>query len=142
MYIDISWDSYIDNLIGHSKDSAGNAHIDKAAIIGLDGSQWTSQGIEHGININPSEAASIAKCFKNKDFTEFQGNGVKLDGVKYQFLRGEENIALAKKKDHGSVTMQASKSAVVIGHCPEGCQQGNTNKAVSCIAEYLESVNL
>ena len=37
----MSWDSYIDNLLGHA---AGNA--DKACIIGLDGSKWTTDG--HG----------------------------------------------------------------------------------------------
>lgn len=37
----MSWDSYIDNLLGHA---AGNA--DKACIIGSDGSKWTTDG--HG----------------------------------------------------------------------------------------------
>ncbi|MFM6308267.1 MAG: profilin family protein, partial [Dolichospermum sp.] len=50
--------------------------------------------------------------------------------------------ALAKRKGHGAITIQKSKSAVVIGHTAEGCQQGNTNKAVGVIADYLESVGL
>ena len=38
-----AWDSYIDNLIEQSKDESGQAHIDKACIIGLDGGgKWTS----------------------------------------------------------------------------------------------------
>ena len=40
----MSWDGYIDNLVGQSKDASGSAHCDKAAIIGLDGSKWTSDG--------------------------------------------------------------------------------------------------
>ena len=38
--------------------------------------------------------------------------------------------------------MQASKTAIVIAHTPEGCQQGNTNKGVGVIAEYLESLGM
>jgi profilin len=65
------------------------------------------------------------------------------EGVKYQFLRVEdEKIVFGKKKDYGAITLQASKTAIVIGHCQEGCQQGNLNKGVGVIADYLESMNM
>jgi len=39
----MSWDSYIDNLVAQSKDGGGQTHVDKACIIGIDGgAQWTS----------------------------------------------------------------------------------------------------
>ena len=73
----------------------------------------------------------------------FMTSGVKVGGMKYQFLREEDGKTVyAKKKEHGALTMQASKTAIVIAHCPEGCQQGNTNKAVGVIAEYLESLGM
>ncbi len=69
--------------------------------------------------------------------------GVFAEGNKYNFLREEEKkIVYAKKKAMGAITLQASKTAIVIAHCPEGGQQGNTNKAVGVIAEYLESMNM
>ena len=69
--------------------------------------------------------------------------GVHCEGTKYQFLREEEGkIVYGKKKGFGAVTLQASKTAIVIAHCPEGCQQGNCNKAVNVIAEYLESLGM
>ena len=69
--------------------------------------------------------------------------GVHLAGIKYQFLREEDQkVVLAKKKEHGSVTLQSSKTAIVIAHCPEGSQQGSCNKAVSVIADYLEGMNM
>ena len=49
---------------------------------------------------------------------------------------------LGKKKDFGAITLQASKTAIVIGHTTEGCQQGNTNKAVAVIADYLEGLGM
>lgn len=90
-----------------------------------------------------TEGADIAKCFKTKDFGKFMASGVMAEATKYQFLREEEGKTVyAKKKEQGAITMQASKTAIVIGHCPEGGQQGNTNKAVGVIAEYLESLNM
>ena len=70
-------------------------------------------------------------------------SGVHVEGVKYQFLREEDGkVVFAKKKEHGAVTLQASKTAIVIGHTPEGSQQGNVNKGVAVIAEYLESLGM
>ena len=69
--------------------------------------------------------------------------GVYAAGIKFQFLREEDGkLALAKKKGEGAITLQASKTAIVVGHCAEGSQQGNLNKGVSVIAEYLESLNM
>ena len=69
--------------------------------------------------------------------------GVHAEATKYQFLREEDGkLVLGKKKGNGAITLQSSKTAIVIAHCPEGCQQGNTNKGVAVIAEYLESMNM
>lgn len=69
--------------------------------------------------------------------------GVWAEGVKFQFLREEDGkLVIGKKKDFGAVTLQASKTAIVIGHCPEGGQQGNLNKGVAVIADYLESLGM
>ena len=93
--------------------------------------------------MTPQEAAAIARCFKSKDFTAFMSNGVRVDNTKYQFLREEDGkVVNAKKKGEGALTLQCSKTAIVIGHCPEGSQAGNCNKAVGVIADYLESMNM
>ena len=69
--------------------------------------------------------------------------GVHAEGVKYNFLREEDGKSvLAKKKEVGAISLQASKTAIVIAHCPEGSQQGNVNKGVAVIAEYLESLGM
>ena len=69
--------------------------------------------------------------------------GVTAEGVKYNFLREEDGkLVLAKRKENGALSLQASKTAIVIAHCPEGGQQGNTNKGVAVIAEYLESLGM
>lgn len=140
----MSWDSYLDNMCAQSKSSDGTAHIDKCCIIGLDGgAKWTTDGHGNALSITPEECATIARCFKSGDFGPFMANGFTANGVKYQFLRVEDNkLVLGKKKGEGAMTMQASKTAIVIGHTPEGGQQGYTNKGVAVIAEYLESLGM
>ena len=140
----MSWDSYLDNLIAQSKDATGATHIDKCCIIGLDGGgKWTTDAHASAFKIVPTEGASIAKCFKTKDFTAFMTNGIMAEGTTYLFLREEDKkVAYGKKKGSGAITIQASKTALVIAHCPEGGQQGNTNKGVAVIAEYLESLGM
>jgi profilin len=140
----MSWDSYIDNLIAQSQDSTGDPNVDKACIIGLDGgAPWTTNGHPKSFKLSPQEGATIANCFKTNNFTSFQGSGVYCEGVKYQFLRTDtDGMVLAKKKDSGAVSMGASKTAIVIAHTAEGKQQGNANKAVMVIVDYLKSMNM
>ena len=95
------------------------------------------------LQLQGPEGPNIGKCFKSKDFTLFQSSGIKAAGQKYNFLREDDGkIVYGKYKGQGAITLQASKTAVVIGHCPEGGQQGNLNKGVNVIAEYLESLNM
>ena len=90
-----------------------------------------------------TEGANIAKCFKNKDFSALMAGGIYVEGIKYQFLRAEDDkVVFGKKKEQGAITMQASKTAIVIAHTAEGCQQGNSNKGVAVIADYLESLGM
>lgn len=128
------WDQYIDNLIQRS-----NGNIDRASIIGLNGGKWTSKT---EIKLGQDECTKIAQAFTARDFTTFQSNGVMIEGLKYQFLSQQDNkVIFAKKKDAGSVTMQSTKQAIVIGHTPEGKAQGMAAVAVAAIAEYLEGLN-
>ena len=139
----MSWDSYIDNLIAQTRDTNGVAHCDKACIIGMNGSIWTTHGHPNAVKLQGSESLNIARCFKAKDFTSMIGHFVCLEGSQYFFMREEDGkIVYGKEKERGSYTLQASKTAIVIGHCPEGCQHGNLNKGVAVIAEYLESLGM
>ena len=89
------------------------------------------------------EGQNIAKCFKSKDFSAFMAGGIHAEGTKYRFLREEDGkLVLGKMKEAGAITLQGSKTAIVIAHTKEGCQQGNVNKGVAVIAEYLESLGM
>jgi profilin len=140
----MSWNSYIDNMKAQCKDSSGVDHCDKGCIISLDdGAKWTADDNSVILELQTDEAKMISQVMKTKDFTPFMSNGIRINGEKYTFIREQEQkIMFAKKKGSGALTIQASKTAVVIGHCPEGGQQGSTNKGVAVIADYLESMNM
>lgn len=67
-------------------------------------------------------------------------SGVFAESVKYQFLRQDGKAVYAKKKDHGTLTMQSTGKTIIVAHSAEGCQQGDMNKAVGIVADYLESL--
>jgi len=136
------WDAYIDNLIGHSKDKSGFAHIDKACMVGKDGGAlWTSAAHASALKVSGEESARICTNLSAPDpAANFGAQGVLVEGLKYQFLRYDldAKCALGKKKENGAITAQSTKSAVIIAHCPEGGQHGLCNNAVAKVAEYLE----
>jgi len=128
------WDAYIDNLISHSK---GNC--DKVAIVGLNGAYWTTADGPKSLAMEAAEVTVIAQQLANDNEEHFQVNGIKCGGIKYQFLRRDESTYYGKKKDQGCVTLQKTKTAIVVAHTKEGAQVGDVNKAVNIICEYLES---
>lgn len=50
-FVNMSWDSYVDNLIAQSKDASGTVHCDKACIIGTDGAPWTTASASNGLKV-------------------------------------------------------------------------------------------
>ena len=128
---------YIDNVIGHSK-----GQTDKVAIIGLNGAKWTTDAHPASLKISLAEARVIGMGVNDDDEDTFQTKGVLVEGIKYQFLRKDENNYYAKKKDQGYISMIKTKTAVIIAHTKEGGDVGETNRAVGVVADYLESLNV
>lgn len=135
----MSWDGYIDSILGGAKGSA-----DQACIIGLNGGPWTTAAHANNLNLQGTEAQTIAGAMNSNDFTTFQANGIMIAGQKYRFLRSDpdEGLVLGKLKDSGSITIQKSDTAVVMGHTAEGKQQADTNIGVKAIVDYLKGMNM
>jgi len=135
----MSWDGYIDSILGGAK---GNA--DKACIIGLNGGPWTTSAHAANINLQGTEAQTIAAAMNSGDYTTFQSGGIMVEGQKYRFLRGDadEGLVLGKLKENGAITIQKSETGVIIGHTAEGKQQGETNTGVKGVVDYLKGMNM
>eukprot|EP00112_Aurelia_sp_Birch-Aquarium-sp1_P007464 Seg1814.6 transcript_id=Seg1814.6/GoldUCD/mRNA.D3Y31 product=Profilin protein_id=Seg1814.6/GoldUCD/D3Y31 len=135
----MSWDPYIDNLISHAP-----GHIDKAVLFGQDGAAWTTASHANAMPHQGNELKLIADEMKKNENNGFGATGIRVGGVKYQFLRhdADSNIAYGKKKGEGAITVQATKLGYILAHCPEGSQHGKCNAAVHTVAQYLVSVNM
>jgi len=139
----MSWDAYVDNLIGH-----GQGHIDSACIMGLDGAPWTGTTDNSPKHLKPvgTEGPTIAGCLKSKNFDSFRSSGVHVAGKKYMFLRADEEADVVLAKGTGShkeeaICIQKTNTAFIIAHCPAGQQPGKCNTAVEVIAQYLKQLN-
>ncbi|XP_057298905.1 profilin-like [Hydractinia symbiolongicarpus] len=135
----MSWDGYIENIIGRMKN-----HCDRVCIIGLkDGGHWTSINHPNAMHLTSSESQHIATAMRKADFTTFHTGMGYVEGKSYTFLRSiDDKIVLARKKDSGAITIQKTKTAVIIAHTKEGGQQGLVNVGVGEIADYLESTGM
>jgi profilin len=89
------------------------------------------------LRLQGQEGVNIANSFKNKDFSAFMTGGMSVEGYYYIFLREDGNVVYARS--HGCVTAHASKTAIIIAHCPTDCQHGIMNNAVAKLVEHLES---
>lgn len=134
-----SWDDYIDNIVAGSR---GNC--DAAAIVGLDGSKWTSDDHGSSLKITALETVTLAQTMKVHTVSTFASAGIYIAGTKYFFLRelSDGKMILGKLRNHGSITMMKTATAIIIAHTSEGQQQGYTNVAVTNIGDYLESLNM
>ena len=71
----MSWDQYVDSIMAYAP-----ADCDKAAIIGKDGSIWTSGAAGKGMTVAAAEAATLGSAAKSGDFTGLQASGIYLEG--------------------------------------------------------------
>ncbi|XP_060562890.1 profilin-like [Ruditapes philippinarum] len=137
-----SWDDYLDNLIEQSKDGAGQAQCDKAAIFSLDGgAPWTSTDYPNALNLSQDERSDISKGFNSLSLDGiFLLTKITVEGINYDFLiEYDNNLVLYKNKGHGSIIIQRSVTALVACHVVEGGHVEYAVKAVITVADHFEA---
>ena len=138
----MSWNDYIDNLIAQSRDSFGNPHVDRACVIGLDGSKLTTDDHPNALKVTSEEAYKISRAFKEKDISTFMIGMFHAERQCYTFREMDKIMILDNLKSYDALMLQCTKAAIVIGHSAEGSQQGKVNAAVGVVAEHLESLGM
>ena len=128
-----AWNPMIPTLINYAK-----GHCDQACIIGKDGAIWTNDAEPNHLPITQEEAVVIAKAIREEDESTLHNDRLCVAGVKYQFIKRDEDKYYGKKKDGGDMTMQKTKHAILVAHTKEGAQLGETNWGVKEMAEYFE----
>jgi len=128
-----SWDHYIDWVIGQS----GNV-ADKVAMFGLNGAAYTSETHANAMKLSQEERMAIANAFKTQDLGGLQ-NGFFVEGIRYLLLRSDPQMVIyGKLRGRGGITAHRTKSAIIIGHYPEGKNPKQMNYAIAACAETLE----
>lgn len=124
----MSWQAYVDDHMVATKQVA------KAAILGLDGSQWA---VNAGFTLDPSEAAAAATAAANVNSAA--GKSLVFNGTKFMVLRTDEgNIStIYGRKGSEGFCIAKTKQAVLIGLYDESMQAGQCNAVVEKLADYL-----
>ncbi|KAM3582196.1 profilin, required for normal timing of actin polymerization in response to thermal stress [Umbelopsis sp. WA50703] len=125
----MSWQAYVDtNLLG-------SGQISQAGIYGAQGGQWAASS---GFNVTPAELQAIQQGFS--DSSTLQANGVRVNNIKYMFLRSDDR-SIYGKKGNGGVVIVKTIQAILVGIYDENSTPGNATKVVEGLADYLISVN-
>jgi len=125
----MSWQAYVDtNLVG-------SGTIDKAAIIGHDGSVWAKSS---NFQVGDAEAQSFASTFSNS--ADLLAHGVKLEGKKYVTLKADDRSVYLKQGKSGACCVRTTL-AILIAHYNEAMQPGAAATTVEKLADYMISVN-
>ncbi|CAO3690231.1 unnamed protein product [Umbelopsis ramanniana] len=125
----MSWQAYVDNNL------IGSGQITQAGIYGIQGGQWAASP---SFNVTASELQFINQGFG--DPAVLQANGLRVNGVKYLFLRSDDRSIYGKKGNDGVVIVKTTQ-AVLIGLYDDKVTPGNATKVVEGLADYLISVN-
>jgi len=121
----MSWQAYVDtNLVG-------SGYIDKAIIIGHDGTAWASS---KDFALKGDEAKKLIAGFT--DGNSLRANGLYIAGEKYLTIKADERSIYGKKGSAGVVNVKTGL-AILIGHYKDGVQPGQATNAVEKLADYL-----
>jgi hypothetical protein len=133
-----SWDTVIDTIL---KDSKGNC--DRVAMIGLDGTMWTSQSRYSALKLTHDEASNLASAVSSDAVTTFATKGISIEGIRYIYLSNiNGEMFFGKLKGFGGITLGKTTQAIFVAHTPELGDHGTTNLAVRKAAQYYSSMGM
>ena len=122
----MSWQGYVDNLVGNK------AAVSKAAFIGLDGSIWAKST---DLNLSGDEAKKLVDTFSNPSLG-FQ-NGFMIEGKKHMCIRASPEDVVGKLGTSGFSAYKTNQ-CVILGYYVEPATPGNCEVAVGKYADYLK----
>eukprot|EP00800_Vazella_pourtalesii_P007005 TRINITY_DN1922_c0_g1_i1.p1 TRINITY_DN1922_c0_g1~~TRINITY_DN1922_c0_g1_i1.p1 ORF type:complete len:138 (-),score=29.07 TRINITY_DN1922_c0_g1_i1:136-549(-) len=130
-----AWDTYIKNNLVNLSDG----HVDSAAVIGVEDSiRWTTDRQGHCLKLTSTEISNIVNALKSGNMSSFYASGLHVGEMKFNFLRGDERMMMAKKKEHGGLYIQRTKRTIIVAHYPEGKQPGTCNQAAGKLCDWME----
>jgi profilin len=123
----MSWDGYVNSLVGPS--------VGAAAYLGHDGAIWAKSA---HLKLSPDEGKKFADAFKNPDGA--RGTGLTIGGEKFMVIQATAEHVIGKKGTSGFSAYKTNQT-IVLGVYNEPQVPGNCEEAVFKSANYLKQNN-
>jgi profilin len=122
----MSWQAYVDQQMMDKK-------LKKAAIAGFDGNIWAKS---ENFNVTPEEVKKIVENYENA--AVFASSGISLEGQKYVYLSGTEDV-LRAKQGKGGVHIFKTNQAVLLGVYDDPMQPAEAATVTEALGSYLKN---
>ncbi|CAG0881808.1 unnamed protein product [Darwinula stevensoni] len=121
----MSWQDYID------KQLIGSKNISQAAIAGHDGNVWAKSD---GFNVSKEEIVRLMAGLG--DPTQFHMNGVHVNGTRFVYLSGNDQVVRAKKDKMGLHCVKTNQ-AVIVATYNDPIQPQQAASTAEGLGDYL-----
>ena len=127
----MSWQAYVDdNLVKSGMVSA-------AGIYDLQGNPWAYSA---GFAAQVAEVAAVSAHFAAP--AGLAATGATVAGIKYMFVRGEENAEIYVKKGAEGVYFFRCNTCIIVGHHNDKIQPGQCSATVAKLGDFLKEQNI
>jgi len=123
----MSWQAYIDtNLVGAGVVTA-------AGIYDLQGNPWAYSG---GFAAQVAEVAAVSAHFAAP--SGLAATGAVIAGIKYMFVRGEENAEIYAKKGNEGVYFYRCNTCIIVAYHNDKIQPGACSAGTAKLGDFLK----
>mmetsp|Transcript_15549 Transcript_15549/g.50180 ORF Transcript_15549/g.50180 Transcript_15549/m.50180 type:complete len:128 (-) Transcript_15549:73-456(-) len=123
----MSWQTYVDtNLVG-------TGMVTSAGIYDLQGNPWA---YSEGFAAQVAEVAAVSGHFAAP--SGLAATGATVAGVKYMFVRGEENAEIYVKKGAEGVVFYRCNTCIIVGYHNDKIQPGQCSTTVAKLGDFLK----
>mmetsp|Transcript_7229 Transcript_7229/g.23859 ORF Transcript_7229/g.23859 Transcript_7229/m.23859 type:complete len:128 (-) Transcript_7229:74-457(-) len=127
----MSWQAYVDdNLLA-------SGMVTSAGIYDLQGNPWAYSA---GFAAQVAEVAAVSAHFAAP--SGLAATGATIAGVKYMFVRGEENAEIYVKKGAEGVVFYRCNTCIIVGHHSDKIQPGQCSSTVAKLGDFLKEQNI
>merc|ERR1711988_1860411 len=123
----MSWQAYVDsNLVG-------TGMVTAAGIYDLQGNPWAYSA---GFAAQVAEVAAVSAHFAAP--SGLAATGATIAGVKYMFVRGEENAEIYVKKGAEGVVFYRCNTCILVAYHNDKIQPGQCSMTVAKLGDFLK----
>ncbi|CAJ0577440.1 unnamed protein product, partial [Mesorhabditis spiculigera] len=125
------WDSYISTL------TTASPHIERAAIVGVDGSVWARTEGDKQFAATEAELKSLVTGFNTPD--QVPARGADLEQIHYVVPRADDTVIFGKKDKTGFFAAKSQQAVLIAIYKGDSAEGTEVRSAVEKLSQYLAS---